>query len=122
MDLVETRRRQLQFEDNLVGTDMSLAEYNNLGTILRRGIIGEAFEAIQALEEHGELSEEFRNECVDIFVFFASLLNHAGISQEELENRTRVIVTKNFIKYSPATFAQGTVEEGIAKSREDFHH
>ena len=46
MDLVETRQRQLQFEDNLIGTDMSLAEYNNLGTILRRGIIGEAFEAI----------------------------------------------------------------------------
>ena len=120
MDLVETRRRQLQFEDNLIGTDMSLAEYNNLGTILRRGIIGEAFEAIQALEEHGELSEEFRNECVDIFVFFASLLNHAGMSMEEVAERANRIVVKNFIKYRPENFEGRTVDEGISVSREGF--
>lgn len=122
MNFEQLREKQLLFESNLVGTDKSLAELNTPEHSLKRGIIGEAVEAIEALELHGELSEEFRNEVCDVMIFFATLLNHIGMSQEELEDRTRKIVTKNFIKYSPSNMEGRTIAEGMAHSRDIFEH
>lgn len=121
MNLEAVREKQLLFENNLQGTDMSLADLNTPEYSLKRGIIGEAFEALESLEEKGELSDEFRNEVVDIYIFFATLLNHIGMSQEELETRTRVKVTRNFIKYRPDTVAEVPILEGMQQCRDNFN-
>jgi NTP pyrophosphatase (non-canonical NTP hydrolase) len=119
MNFAELRQRQIQFEDNLEGTDGKLADLNTPEYILQRGIIGEANEALDALS-HGVNSDEFRDEITDIIVFIASLLNHIGMSQEELEQRTERIVVKNFVKYRPLEFVGVTLQEGVQKCRDNF--
>lgn len=121
MNLKEVREKQLLFENNLQGSDMSLADLNTPAYALERGIIGEATEALESLDEKGELSDEFRNEVVDIYIFFATLLNHIGMSEEELENRARVKVTRNFIKYRPDTVAEVPIAEGMRQCRDNFN-
>lgn len=103
MNFDELRLRQAQFDSNIHGKEGDLSQLNTPQYILERGVVGEAIETMQALALYGAQSEEFRSEVVDIWVFFASLLNHIGMTNEELEERTRRIVTKNFIKY-PATY------------------
>lgn len=117
MNLSELRKHQTIFESNLVGTDGSLADKNSVKYSLERGVIGEGQEAIEALALHGVMSEEFRNEIVDMFVFFATILNHIGMTEAELEERTRRIVVKNFIKYHPRNFEGRTLNEGLSHSR-----
>lgn len=119
MNLQEIRDKQELFENNLVGTDKSLAELNTPEYALERGIIGEALEALEAIK-NGIYSDEFRDEVVDILVFYATLLNHIGMSNEELENRARIKVVRNFVKYRPDVVADFPIEEGIRVSRENF--
>lgn len=119
MNFKELRDKQLLFEDNIEGTDGKLSDLNTPEYILQRGIIGEANEALDALK-YGIDSDKFRDEVTDAYVFFASLLNHIGMSQEELEERTGRIVFKNFIKYSSHTFPGLTLIEGIQVSRDNF--
>lgn len=118
MQLNEVRHYQAVFETNIIGSDGDLSTLNTEGFILERGIVGEAIEAMQALEICGVNSDEFRNEVVDIYVFFASLLNHIGMSDEELQERTRRIITKNFIKY-PATYAPETPVKDVMRGHKE---
>jgi NTP pyrophosphatase (non-canonical NTP hydrolase) len=122
MTFEELREKQRLFESNLIGTDGDLSDHNTPEKCLNRGIIGEAIEALESLERDGVLSNDFREEITDIYIFMASLLNHIHMSQEELENRTRIKVTKNFIKYSPLNFTDRTVSEGLSHSRDIFEH
>lgn len=117
MSLEHVRSLQETFESNLQGTDTDLKSVNTAAYSLERGIIGEGYEALEALSLYGVCSEEFRNEIVDIYVFFASLLNHINMSAEELADRSRRIVFKNFIKYHPRNFEGRTVKEGLEHSR-----
>lgn len=121
MRFKEIRERQRQFEDNLVGTDGSLKDHNTPEHALKRGIIGEAQEALEALHEHGEDSEEFRQEIVDILVFFATLLNHLNMDEEEIHERSGRIIRKNFLKYHPRNFEGRTVAEGMQYSKDIFN-
>lgn len=117
MNFETLREMQKVFEANLQGTDGTLEDLNDVKHSLERGILGEGGEALEALMLFGIASEEFRNEVIDIWVFFGTLLNHIGMSKEELEDRTRRIVTKNFIKYHPRNFEGRTVQDGVAHSR-----
>jgi len=120
MKFAEVRRLQKLFESNLVGTDGSLEDKNTPEYALKRGVIGEATEALQALKEHGADSPEFRSEIADIFVFLATLLNHLSMSDEELEDLMRRKMMINFSKYRPEDFANKTVSEGIRQARENY--
>jgi len=116
--LTAVRERQDSFEKALVGTDGSLYDINGAEYALERGIIGEAYEALEALMVYGMHSEEFRSEVVDIFNFFCSLLNHIDMSEEELAYWAGRIMLKNHIKYTPKNFEGRTVMEGLEHSRE----
>lgn len=118
MNLSELRLRQTQLEGNIVGSDGDLSTLNTVHYILERGTVGESIEAMQALAMYGVESDEFRNEIIDIYVFFASLLNHIDMSDEELQERTRRIVTKNFIKY-PATYAPETPIKDVMRGHKE---
>lgn len=120
MQLARLMELQKLFEENLVGTDGSLYDANTPQFSLERGIIGEGYEAIEALTLFGIASDEFRNELVDIYVFFASLLVKVGMTEEELEERSRRIVVKNFIKYRPEYFEDSTVREAMQKARDNW--
>jgi len=122
MNLEQLREYQILFESNLVGTDGDLCSKNTPEICLKRGIIGESLEALSELEKHGELSEEFRQEVVDIYIFFATLLNHVNMSSEELSYRTSRKMTVNFLKYRPEDIADKTVLEGIAYCKDNFNH
>lgn len=121
MDFKEVRQKQLLFEENLVGTDHPLANLNTPEYSLERGILGESAEALEALEKYGMLSDEFRNEIVDIYIFFATLLNHIGMSEEELETRTRIKVLRNFIKYDPDVVSNYPIKEGMSVCKDNFN-
>lgn len=112
------REKQDSFEKALVGTDGSLYDINGAEYALERGIIGEAYEALEALTAYGMHSEEFRSEVVDIFNFFCSLLNHIEMSEQELAYWAGRILLKNHIKYHPRNFEGRTVMEGLEHSRE----
>lgn len=118
MNFEQLRSSQRLFESNLVGTDGTLEDLNSVQFSLERGVIGEAREALDALALHGMHSEEFRNEVIDVIVFLSTVLNHIDMAQEEIEERTRRIVVKNFIKYHPRNFSGRTVSEGMKHSRE----
>jgi len=45
-----------------------------------------------------------------------------GMSQEELETRARVKVTRNFIKYRPDTVAEVPILEGMQQCRDNFNN
>lgn len=115
--LVFVREKQRLFESNLVGTDMSLAELNTAAYILERGMLGEAAEALEELVEEGAESDKFRDEIADLFIFFGSLLNHIGMTDDELERRVVRKVMVNFLKYHPRNMEGKTIEEGMLYSR-----
>ncbi len=86
MSFAELQVSQVIFEQNLVGTDGTLEDFDTPEYLLERGIIGEAKEALEALKEHGPDSDAFRDELIDIVVFISALFNHVGIKDEKLEN------------------------------------
>jgi len=116
--LVFVREKQILFESNLVGTDMSLAELNTAEYILRRGMLGEAREALEELVKDGAESDSFRDEIADLFIFFASLLNHIGMDDDELERRVVRKVMINFLKYHPRNMEGKTIVDGMKHSRD----
>lgn len=81
------RLLQAEFEKLRGLHGQTLGKLNNPHYLLKRGIIGEAGEANEALvdPEKGDKSEAFKNEVVDILVFIGNLLNRAEMSQEQFE-------------------------------------
>jgi hypothetical protein len=106
---------QKEFEESLVGTDGTLADYNTPEFILARGIIGEATEALTDLT-HGTLSGA-KFEAVDVLIFLSSLFNHLEMTAEEVEMIAKVKMEHNRHKYAPHFFEGRTVKEGIAEAR-----
>ena len=72
MDFEQLRASQVLYESNLVAQDTDLKALNTPEYLLKRGILGEAIEAYEAITAQGlgVDSDEFRNELIDIVVFF----------------------------------------------------
>jgi hypothetical protein len=115
-DLPWLMAKQEQFEDSLVGTDGSLRQHNTAEYALKRGVIGEAEEALESLEE-GDI-EGAKLEAVDVLIFLSTLFNHLNVTYDEVLELGRKKMATNFSKYRPEYFAGMTVDEGVKKSRD----
>ena len=72
MDFAQLRESQLLYESNLVARNTDLKTLNTPEYLLKRGILGEATEALEAItvQSLSVESNEFRHELIDIVVFF----------------------------------------------------
>lgn len=119
MDFEQLQQSQNTFEEGLVGTDGTLADFDTPGYLLQRGIINESEEAIKALETVGLHSDSFKDELVDIIVFISALFNHVGMSSAHLE---ALPVQAIFVEYEPPTTleleAGNSLDETVRKELE----
>lgn len=109
---------QLLFEAERIGTDGSLAEFNTLEYGLTRGVIGEAQEALEAVE-NGDI-ENLKVELADTLIFLASVMNHAGMTAEEIKEIATQKMLRNHSKYKKENFEGRTVKEAMIFSREQY--
>jgi hypothetical protein len=130
--LADLMSEQLIFEHTRKGTDGSLWQKNTVEYGLRRGVIGEAEEALEELQNLHELhiltpdAEELIKathdklvlELVDVFIFLSSIFNHAGLTADQVMELTRGKVAKNFSKYEQSNFEGKTIAEGLQYSRD----
>lgn len=114
-------RQQIAFESSIVGTDGTLAQLNTPIFALKRGIIGEAEETIEALE-NGDL-EHAKEEAMDVTIFLCTLFNHLGITYEEITSIASAKMETNRIKYysDPDRDEGLTVAEIMAKRKREWN-
>ena len=124
--------QQIIFETTREGTDGTLYEHNSVEHGLTRGVIGEAQEALEELQnlrelyiltpDAEELIKETHNhlleELIDIQIFLASVFVHAGMSPEDVIRITAGKLERNNAKYSRDNFFGKTIAEGIKYSRD----
>lgn len=124
--------QQIIFETTREGTDGTLYEHNSVEHGLTRGVIGEAQEALEELQNLRELyiltpdAEELikethahlLEELIDIQIFLASVFVHAGMSPEDVIRITAGKLERNNAKYSRENFFGKTIAEGIKYSRD----
>lgn len=106
---------QRVFEEYVKGTDGTLRQHNTPEIILRRGVIGEAEEALEALRSGNH--RELLIECVDVLIFISSIFNHLDCTPDQINQIATQKMMSNFIKYNHENFEGRTIAEGLAHSR-----
>ena len=120
------------FESQRIGTDGTLYDHNTLEHGITRGIIGEAQEALEELRELKiaevltpddeelltQIRERLQMEIIDVQIFIASVMIHAGLTAPEVVEKVVIKMRRNNEKYRTENFEGRTVADGLEYSRE----
>ena len=132
--LADLQQDGIIFEHTIKGTDGSLWDKNTIEYGLKRGVIGEAQEALEELEELIKLQvltpdkedlirqtyEKLAFELVDVLIFLISVFSHVGLSADEVMELARIKMEVNRKKYDPRNFESKTIAEGLQYSRDKW--
>jgi NTP pyrophosphatase (non-canonical NTP hydrolase) len=115
VDLGQLMAQQADFEATRIGIDGSLADLNTLEYGIERGLIGESYEALEAVMA-GQLSLA-KEEVIDVLIFIATVANHLGMTPDEVSETAENKMATNFKKYDPALIEGRTVADGMAYAK-----
>lgn len=110
--------QQIAFESSIVGNDGDLSTLNTFLYALRRGVIGETEEAIEAFEE-GDI-DAAKEEMADVLIFICTAFNHLGMTYQEVCDLSAKKMEKNKVKY----YSDGEdlpVKEIMAKRKREWN-